>query len=129
MTTPDPVNQGISLRNLGNIRMFLYILSPMVVTALVASELLTQTVGGLVTGLALAILNPILQTRNSMEKWRTYSYGIGGAINAIALAFGWWTDLDVAAWIGVITMGFNSILASFFTPTTTDPARADRTSQ
>lgn len=124
MTTPVPGDQGISLRNLANIRLFLYILSPMVVTALVASELLTQTLGGLITGLALAILNPILQTRNSVEKWRTYVYGIGGAINAIALAFGWWTDTDVSAWIGVITMAFNSVLASFFTPTTTD--RADR---
>lgn len=110
---------NLPLKTASDWRLFLYILSPMVVTALVASQLITDSVGGLVTGLVLAILNPALQVANSAAKWRTYIYGLFGAINIAAVALGFWTAATLAPWVGISAMILNAILSAFFVPTST----------
>lgn len=121
---PEAGGASLVLRTPGDWRMFFYIVSPMVVTALTASHLIADNLASVITALILAILNPILQAVNSAAKWRTYIYGVLGVANTAAISLGFWTDATFAPWIGVGAMILNTVLASLFTPTSTDQMRA-----
>ena len=87
----EPVKGVLPLQNLkslDNWRAFLHQATPVIVTALVAVGIVTNSQAALWIPLFFAILDPILSVANTQDKIRRIIYGVAGLGQTGALAVG-----------------------------------------
>lgn len=86
----------VRLRDWNTLRAFLYVLVPVVVTALGVSN------SPLWIGLVLAVLAPTLSMFNTESGFRTWFYGVLAAGQTLVLGLDLLTDVQVSLWLPVI---------------------------
>lgn len=93
---PTSLFDVIRLRNFESLRAFLYVLAP---TVLVATGVAHSD---LWIGLVLAVLAPALSAINSVDRFRTWFYGVLTAAQALLLGLHVLTDAQLTPWLSVI---------------------------
>ncbi|QDH91872.1 hypothetical protein SEA_PHRAPPUCCINO_197 [Mycobacterium phage Phrappuccino] len=110
----------IKLRDFETIRAFLYVVVPVVLTALSVNH------ADLWIGLALAVLAPALSAANSVAGFRTWFYGVLAAGQAVLLGLNLFTDVQVSVWVSVIGAVIGGGVATSRLTTTTRTTKASK---
>lgn len=94
----------LNIRTWGDLRAFLHVALPVIVTALIGSQLVDKSLALLVLTLLLALMSPALGVANSDDVRRTAVYAIVGAAAAILIFLGYISQIQFDTWLPVITL-------------------------
>ena len=116
---------GQNLKSWENWRAFLHQITPIVVTTLVTFGIVTDTQAALWIPLVFAVIDPLLSVGNTTDKLRRIVYGVAGLLQVGGIATGLVVGVAsggnglIAAGIGAGVTILSTLLARFYTPTTT----------
>lgn len=110
----------LNVRTWGDARALVHVGAPVIAAAAVASGWVDTNLATIIVGLVLAVLSPAIATVNTVNGFRSWFYPVLGAASALLIALGYFTDLQYATWLPVITLLVGSAVAAANTPTTID---------
>lgn len=116
---------GQNLKSWDNWRAFFHQITPVIVTTLVGIGIVTDNQAALWVPLAFAIIDPLLSAGAATDKLRRIVYGVAGLLQVGGLATGLIVGLGtggnglIAAGVAAGVTILSTLLARFYTPTTT----------
>ncbi|URG17397.1 holin class IV [Rhodococcus phage Mbo2] len=108
----------LNIRTWPDARAFIHVLAPVLATALVASGAVDENLATQIVTLVLAVFSPALAMVNSLDGFRTWFYGVLGALNVILVALDVFTQAGIDTWMPVVTLLLGSAVAAANTNTT-----------
>lgn len=96
---------ALNIRSAADFRAFLYVLLPLVSALAVGYGYVDESQAALWTGLATAVLGPVIAFVNSRDvsTFRAAFYAVFGAVQLIAIGYGLVTDAQVGVWLPLVS--------------------------
>lgn len=108
-TTPAPASSNtpmnlLNIRSLADARVFVQTAAPVVATMLVTYGYVSDEQATLWVAFALALVAPAIAALNTAEGFRRWFYGVLGAANAIAVAYGAADPEVLGLWLPIVSL-------------------------
>lgn len=105
------------IRTWADVRALLYVLTPLVVAWLVQLGVVGDRQADLWIALGVAVLSPALAFVNTVDGFRRWFYPALGAVNALLLGYGIFTDSQTAPVLAILSALVGAGVAAANTPT------------